>query len=194
MATTTPRTKMGPGKRTNAAEYFLRTDRLGFREWSQDDLELALGLWGDRRVTRFIDSRVVLSTADVGELLSKEIATARQHGVQYWPIFRLDDGKHVGCCGLRPRDPKKRIYELGFHIRSAHWGRGYASEAARAVIAYAFGRLGARSLFAGHGPGNDASRRVLEKLRFRHTHDELYEATGLNHPCYRLEGERDELE
>ena len=172
---------MGHG---DPSRYFLITERLGFRTWSPDDLDLALGLWGDPAVTALIDARGSLSPAEVAERLDQEVATAAAHGIQYWPIFLRDGDEHVGCCGLRPYRPQ--ILELGFHIRSGHWGRGLASEAARAVIAYGFDELDAQGLFAGHNPANQASRHLLEKLGFRHIGDELYQPTGLLHPSYRL--------
>lgn len=175
----------GP-ERNTVPEYFLTTKRLGFRVWSKDDFDLALGLWGDPQVTRLIDARGQLSEGQVRERLSQEISTARSHGVQYWPIFLLESDEHVGCCGLRPYGESNRIAEIGFHIRSQHWGRGYATEAARAVMAYAFGRLEVAGLFAGHNPKNSASRHILERLGFRYTHHELYEPTGLEHLCYLL--------
>ena len=166
--------------------YFLRSERLGFRRWTSEDLDLAMGLWGDPLVTRLIDSRSQLSREAVAERLQTEIATCARSGIQYWPIFLLATDEHVGCCGLRPHDLPARVYELGVHIRSRYWSRGYASESSRAVIDYAFGVLGAGSLFAGHNPSNDASRRLVMKLGFRHTHDELYPPTGLMHPSYTL--------
>jgi len=104
-------------------------------------------------------------------------------------VFLLVNGAHVGCCGLRPYPPEPRVYELGLHLRRTYWGQGLAAEAARAVIEYAFARLDAAGLFAGHHPANDASRRVLIKLGFRYTHDEFYPPTSLNHPSYRLSEE-----
>jgi [ribosomal protein S5]-alanine N-acetyltransferase len=166
--------------------YFLRTQRLGFRPWTPDDLSLALGLWGDPKVTSLIDARGQLSQEQVRERLMREIGTMQDHGSQYWPIFLLADGRHVGCCGLRPYDLPKRIYELGVHLCSAHWGQGYATEACRAVMEYGFRVLNVAALFAGHNPKNESSRRMLAKLRFRYTHDEFYPATGLQHPSYLL--------
>lgn len=166
--------------------YFLSTDRLGFRSWSERDLPLAIGLWGDAQVTRLIDARGQLSDEQVRERLLREIATEREHGVQYWPVFRLDDGEHVGCCGLRPYTAPGRVFEVGVHVRSAHWRHGYALEAAAAVIRHAFERLGASALFAGHNPQNEASRLLLERLGFQYTHDEYYPPTGLRHPSYLL--------
>jgi RimJ/RimL family protein N-acetyltransferase len=127
-----------------------------------------------------------LTRHEVEAKLAREIATQDSMQVQYWPIFLLDTGEHVGCTGLRPYRPAERVYELGFHLLPAYWGQGLAEEAARAVIGHAFSTLGANGLFAGHHPENAASRRVLEKLGFRYTHDELYPPTGLRHPSYFL--------
>jgi ribosomal-protein-alanine N-acetyltransferase len=165
-------------------EYFLRSRRLGFRLWSDADIDLAIGLWGDPDVTRLIGGP--FSSEQVKARLAREIATLREHGMQYWPVFLLATGEHVGCCGLRPYRAEDRVYELGFHIRKAHWGRGYGQEAGRAVIGYAFKTLKATALFAGHHPANEASGRLLLKLGFEYTHDEYYAATGLNHPSYLL--------
>jgi RimJ/RimL family protein N-acetyltransferase len=139
-------------------------------------------------VTRLIGGP--FSPAQVQERLGREIAMQREHGVQYWPIFRLDSQVHVGCCGLRPYDLERRVYELGFHVRRAHWGQGYGLEAARAVLPYAFGAAGAAALFAGHHPRNEVSRRVLERLGFRRTGDVFYAPTGLQHPSYWLAAPR----
>lgn len=148
------------------------------------------------------------------ERLEQEMATLAQHGVQYWPIFLLDSGQHVGCCGLRPRRNRQdtecsnsaheseenvaesretleaKVFELGFHIRPEFWRQGLAAEAAQGVIRYAFQAspqgLGAHSLFAGHNPHNGVSKALLERLGFQWTHDEFYPPTGLQHPSYRL--------
>jgi [ribosomal protein S5]-alanine N-acetyltransferase len=164
--------------------YFLRSKRLGFRAWTVEDLPLALGLWGDPEVTRLIDARGRLSEEQVWERLEREIATRDSHGVQYWPMFLLTTGEHVGCCGLRPYPAAEGVYEIGVHVCVRHWKQGYAEEATRAVMAHAFDTLHVAGLFAGHNPGNDGSRHLLSKLGFRYTHDEYYPPTGLQHPSY----------
>jgi RimJ/RimL family protein N-acetyltransferase len=165
-------------------QYFLETQRLGLRHWSDADLPLAMSLWGDPLATRLIGGP--FSAEQVAERLAREIATARAHGVQYWPMFLLATGEHVGCGGLRPYPPEAKALEIGVHLKPPYWGAGYAAEASRAIMAHAFTTLGAASLFAGHHPGNAASRRVLTALGFRYTHDEYYPPTGLQHPSYRI--------
>jgi [ribosomal protein S5]-alanine N-acetyltransferase len=164
--------------------YFLTTARLGFRCWSREDLALAAGLWSDPDVRRFTGGP--LPPEDVEEQLRTEIASMTAHGLQYWPMFLLADAAHVGCAGLRPCRPEDRVYELGFALRAAYWGRGLATEAGEAVVAFAFDNRGAAALFAGHHPANATSRRVLQKLGFHYTHEELYPPTGLMHPSYLL--------
>lgn len=118
--------------------------------------------------------------------LQQEIKQEQETGLQSWPFFLLDGNGHAGCAGLRPSRAEERVYELGIHLRRTDWGKGLAKEAARAVIDYGFGTLGATALFAGHHPRNEASRRLLLKLGFVHTHEELYKPTGLLHPSYLL--------
>lgn len=79
----------------------------------------------------------------------------------------------------------KGIYEIGFHLLPDYWGQGLASEAANAVIDYAYYSLKVKGMFAGHHPNNKNSARILTKLGFAHSHDEYYEPRGLQHPSYR---------
>ena len=164
--------------------YFLTTARLGFGRWTTADFALAKALWGDPQVTAYIGGP--LAGERIREKLQREIDSMAEHEVQYWPIFLLEGGHHAGCAGLRPYRIEQGIYELGFHLRPEYWGRGLAVEAGRAVAEFAFAKLGATALFAGHHPENSASRHVLAKLGFRFTHEEFYPPTGLMHPSYLL--------
>lgn len=166
------------------ATYFLTTPRLGFRLWSLDDLPLALALWGDSNVTRLIGGP--FSEKEIQARLSREIASMQAQGIQYWPAFLLADGDFAGCCGLRPYKPKEKICELGFHFRPVYWGKGLAMESAQAVIKHASESVRPAGLFAGHHPENLASQKVLEKLGFVFTHEELYAPTDRMHRCYFL--------
>jgi [ribosomal protein S5]-alanine N-acetyltransferase len=164
--------------------YFLTTDRLGFGHWTGDDLGLALTLWGDPRVSVWIGGPFTVE--QVKARLDREIEIFEARKVQYWPVFLRKDGELAGCAGLRPYGTGEHVLELGFHFRPQYWGQGLAQEAARAVIAFAFETLGVEGLFAGHHPENAASERLLTKLGFRYTHQEIYPPTGLLNPSYLL--------
>lgn len=162
--------------------FFLETARLGFRPWRQADLPLALDLWTDARVTGFFGGPY--SPEQVRTRLAREIADQRNSAMQYWPIFLLEDGRHVGVCGLRPW--KAGIPELGFHLRPQFWRQGLAFEAANAVIRHGFDRFGAEAIFAGHHPENATSRKLLLKLGFQYTGEEFYPPSGMREPTYLL--------
>jgi RimJ/RimL family protein N-acetyltransferase len=168
-----------------ANSYFLKSKRLGFRCWAEADLPLALALWGDPQVGRFIGGP--FSAQKVKERLAEHIAMKIAHNIQYWPVFLLAGDEFVGCAGLRPYQPEKKIYELGAHLLPAYWGQGFASEASQAIIDLAFSTLGAQGLIAGHHPNNAASRKLLPKLGFRYVGEEFYAPTDMVEPTYILE-------
>ena len=176
-----------------STEYFLTTERIGFRKWDNNDFLLAKGLWGDYNVTKLIDARGPLTDEQIETRLLDEINREHNYRVQYFPIFLLKTNEHIGCCGLRPYDLNDNIYEIGFHIRSSQWKKGYAFEAAKAIIEFAFTEMNISSLFAGHNPNNESSRNLLNKLGFIYKRDEFYKPTGLNHPSYLLRKEDYEL-
>ena len=164
--------------------YFLTSPRLGFRTWSTEDLPLAQSLSGQSRRHQNL-RRPLLRIPNPRTPRPRNRQPTRPPS----PILaRLSSatGEFTGCCGLRPYDLEKQIFELGFHFLPNYWGKGLATEAAQTVIAYAFGPLALKGLFAGHHPENAASARVLQKLGFLYTHNVLYPPTKLLNPSYFL--------
>ncbi len=169
---------------TSDRNYFMVSERIGFSTWKPEDIELARLLWGDPDVTKLICASGVFSGEEIENRLKLEIENEKRYQIQYWPIFDLESGELIGCCGLRPRE--QDVYEIGFHLRPTFWGTGYASEAAQTVIRYAFEELHALKLFAGHNPKNLASKYRLLSLGFQYIGDEFYAPTGLYHPSYEM--------
>lgn len=167
-------------------DFIFKTERLEFSVWSEKDLSDALELWGNPEVTKFIAANGQISKEQIYQRLKKEIETYNNTNVQYWPIYHIETNRNLGCCGLRPYDPKKDIFEMGIHLKEKYWGKGFAQEACSAVIEYAFNNLGVNAIFAGHNPRNTALEQLLKKLGFTYTHDEFYPPTGLHHPSYLL--------
>ena len=156
------------------------TERLIFRTWNaEEDGALAVGLWGDRRVTEFIGGP--FEAAAVAARLADECQRLKDEGVQYWPVFVRDVhrdggfGEHVGAVGLRHYGGEApscaglpTVFEIGFHLRPDHWGKGLATEAATSVLTFALTELRYNAIFAGHNPKNKKSPRVLSAYSVHH--------------------------
>ena len=165
--------------------YFLTTERLGFRHWSTDDLPLATALWTDAEVMGYMGGP--MPAADVADRLQVEMSRQTALGMQYWPMFSLATGRHAGCAGLRPFHEQVDLLELGVHVARPFWSARLGEEAARAVISRAWQHTGAVALVAGHGPGNVNSKALIERLGFVYTHDEPWGPHRKMHPYYRLD-------
>ncbi|HEX7810026.1 MAG TPA: GNAT family N-acetyltransferase [Thermoanaerobaculia bacterium] len=157
------------------------TARIEFRRWSLSDAELGMRLWGNADVMRYIGGPY--SKEEVSARLEREVANDARYGVQYWPVFI--DGEFAGACGIKPSPEDDTIFEMGFHFLPAFWGAGYASEASRAVMAFATDILGLDALYAGHHPENAVSRRLLTRLGFVEIGVHFFARTGLQHPWLR---------
>jgi len=165
------------------ADYFLKSERIGFSRWSEADQERAWEVFGDPELTKFVGGP--FTREQVRAALAAQISSQNARGIQYWPLFLLSTAEFMGCCGLKSRQ-QPEYYELGCYLKTGFQHKGYAAEASRAVIAYGFETLKARTLLAGHHPGNQASRALVGKLGFSYIRDELYPPTGLKHALYRL--------
>ncbi len=143
---------------------FARTERLLLRpSWPEDAHELYRAI-ADKGIVRNLARAPWPYTEDEAERFA-----ALEHSETY-PTFLLmqrTDGapRLVGACGLGERDGEA---ELGYWISRPYWGLGYASEAAKAVVAVAKA-IGHERLIAGHFTDNPASGHVLRKLRFSPT-------------------------
>lgn len=165
-------------------QFFMRTNRIGFSRWEEEDLPYGEFLWGSLLVCRYITKNQTFSQQEIRERIMREIQNQQQYGVQYYPIFELATGAFIGCCGLRPYGNEPKVYEMGFHLHESFWELGYGYEAGSAILTYAFDTLQAEKVMAGHHPENLASGGLLRKLGFVQIGEELYPPTGLMHPLY----------
>ena len=97
-----------------------------------------------------------------------------QLGMQYWPMFLRETGEFAGCAGLRPWQMDPNTIEAGVHLTRSAWGQRLGEEALLAVLAHGFDTLGLPAIVAGHGIAHDNSRKLLERVGFRYTHNILW--------------------
>ena len=146
----------------------LETDRLTLRQFTPGDVELLVELDSDPEVMRYLSGGAPTSRdAIASRILPSFIAASEEHeGLGYWAALDRPSGDFVGWFALHPVDGDPRELRLGYRLRRSAWGRGLATEGARALLAAGFAR-GAERISAGTYQDNTASRRVLEKVGMR---------------------------
>ena len=164
----------------------LKTRRLILRAPVADDAEAIATLINDRRIAENMARIPYPYSIEDAETFIDMAA----NGSESFFVITLANGGIVGGGGiatLRADGP-----EIGYWIGVKHWGRGYATEAARAFIDHAFRDIGMKDLRAGARVSNPASRRVLEKCGFQWTGVVLQRVRAINSavPCDRFRLDR----
>jgi RimJ/RimL family protein N-acetyltransferase len=167
---TTPALAQQPGQRSVPV---LETERLVLRAPHRGDVKAIMRLVNDRRVAE--NTARIPHPYGVDDAEGFLAGINRQDGEATFAIIR--GGDVIGICGVEPRENSR---EIGYWLGALYWGRGYATEAVRAVIDHAFGALGHDVLQAGARVSNAASRRVLEKCGFQWTAVGLYRIRAIN--------------
>jgi len=151
----------------------LETERLTLRAPRHEDIKAIAVLTNDRRIAE--------NTARIPHPYGVDdakqfVATVNARDGEVCFVILLD-GNLIGACGIDPRDDAP---DLGYWLGARYWGRGFATEAVRAVIDHAFGDLQHETLQAGARVSNPASRRVLEKCAFQWTGVRLTRIRAIN--------------
>ena len=151
----------------------LETKRLTLRAPRHEDVKAIAVLANDRRIAENT-TRIPhpYRVADAEEF----VANVNRRVGEACFVLMLD-GTLIGACGIDPRDEGA---ELGYWLGAGYWGNGFMTEAARAVIDYAFGDLRYETLQSGARVTNPASRRVLEKCAFQWTGVRLTRIRAIN--------------
>jgi RimJ/RimL family protein N-acetyltransferase len=144
----------------------LETERLVLREAAADDAAFVLELLNSPGFLENIGDRGV-RTEDAARayIVEKILGSYREHGFGMWLTEQKIDNSPVGLAGLVRREGLD-VPDVGYAFTPRAWGRGYAQEAAAAVLAHARGALGIPMLAAITSPENFASMAVLRKVGF----------------------------
>ena len=143
----------------------LTTDRLLLREFAGDDWPAVLAYQSDPRYLQYY-SWTERTAKEVQAFVQRFIDWQEEEPrtkFQLAVILRAER-RLIGSCGIRTGEAKVRKADLGYEIAPPYWGQGYATEAARAVVAFGFRELRLHRIWASCLAENVASARVLEKL------------------------------
>lgn len=143
----------------------IETPRLILRPWKESDRAPFHAMCNDFNVMQFLGPR--LSRAESDAAIDRQIALQDSIGHCFWAVERKEDGAFIGFCGLKPGPagtPIEGEVEIGWRLAREAWGHGFAGEAARASLDWAWAHLDAPSVAAITVPGNVRSWSLMERL------------------------------
>jgi len=145
----------------------LETDRLTLRRLSMDDAEFILALLTDPAFLRYIGDKGVRTIADARDYIETgPVASYDQFGFGLYLVVAKKGNTPIGMCGLLKRESLPDA-DIGFAFLPQHRSKGYALEAARAVLAYGRDKLGLERILAITDPENAGSIRILQQIGLR---------------------------
>jgi ribosomal-protein-alanine N-acetyltransferase len=163
----------------------LRTGRLALRPWRDEDLAPFAAMNADPRVMEFFPH--AYSPAESAEGLARIRAHFAAHGFGLWAVSVIGGAAFAGMIGLAVPSFQARFtpcVEVGWRLPVEHWGHGYATEGARAALAFGFERLGLPEIVSFTTVHNVRSRQVMERLGMHRTPDDDFPHPNLpdGHP------------
>ena len=145
----------------------LTTDRLVLRPLTMGDAPALLAIFSDPLVTRFWSTEPWTDISFAETAVARALECYRDETELRFAVELVRGREVIGTVNLHHFFDQNRRCELGYAIASAHWGKGYASEALGAALAHAFGEVGLNRIEADIDPRTEASARVLAKMGFR---------------------------
>jgi RimJ/RimL family protein N-acetyltransferase len=160
-------------------------ERLRLRLWRDEDLAPFAALNADPRVMEHYPKMLDRAESDAAAARIRTRLSERSSGL--WAVEVPGVADFIGYVGLSEPAFQARFtpcVEIGWRLAFEHWGKGYATEAAKAVLTYAFGALGLEEVVSFTVPPNHRSRRVMERLGMRRSPDDDFDHPNLpaNHP------------
>jgi ribosomal-protein-alanine N-acetyltransferase len=154
----------------------LTTDRLLLRRWRDEDRAPFAAMSADPEVMRYFPK--LLSREESDALIENQGALLELRGWGLWAVEVVGGAPFVGFVGLA--EPQFDAHftpcvEVGWRLAREHWGRGYATEAARAVVAFGFDELALDEIVALTTAANVHSRRVMDRLGMTHDQTDDFE-------------------
>jgi ribosomal-protein-alanine N-acetyltransferase len=149
--------------------FVIDTQRLQLRPFTEDDIEAVWPTVSDPEFPRYMSWHAHTDRASMRAFVKRVTAAIADGTGVTWAIVR--DGHAVGCIGLDAITWEMHAWrvdraELGYWLAKTEWNRGLMSEAARAIVRFAFETLGLHKIGVGCFVENEASRRVIERVAF----------------------------
>jgi len=146
--------------------YILKTERVALRTWEDSDLEAFAEMNADPEVMRYF--KTALNKAESKQLLQRLKEHYQTHGYTYFAAETVKAQEFIGFVGLAyqtyENPPYTPYVDIGWRLKRASWGKGYATEAAFACLKFGFEPLELETIYSVTPLQNLASERVMQKI------------------------------
>jgi [ribosomal protein S5]-alanine N-acetyltransferase len=143
------------------------TERLRLRQLTRDDANALAAIFGSPDVLRFLNNPPIDTREKALKMIGWLDDRYKAHEAVDWGITLHDSDELIGGSGFYLWDRESHHVDIGYHFLPTYWGRGYATEATRAMIAWCFDNLAVHRIQADCTDGNIASEKVLLKCGFK---------------------------
>ncbi|MBL7933005.1 MAG: GNAT family N-acetyltransferase [Bacteroidia bacterium] len=166
----------------------IETPRLILREILPEDDKGIFELDSDPEVHTYLGKRPITSVQQAKDAIAFIRKQYVENGIGRWAVIEKESGAFVGWSGLKLMKELTNnhinYYDLGYRFIKKHWGKGYATETARATVDYAFNKMALSGIYGMAEAGNARSRHVLEKVGLRHEGQFMYD--GVLHDWFKI--------
>jgi ribosomal-protein-alanine N-acetyltransferase len=166
----------------------LETERLRLRPLTLDDDVAVFALASDPEVARFVRFEAHRDLAETRAFLELVQRHYRRGDPFAWAIVRREDGRLIGSCGFVSQAVELKSAEIGYWLGKPYWGKGYAVEAAQALVRFGFKQMALERVEAKCFLENCAGQRVIEKLGMKFEGTDCSEMIKGGYPELKLYG------
>lgn len=167
----------------------IQTERLHLRQWREEDMELFIALNQDEKVREYFFPRF-LSPEESKASLALITDHIERLSWGFWAASLIDTGEFIGCIGLEEVyfnahfNASSKAIGIGWRLANNYWGKGYATEGAKAALKYGFKTLNFKEIVSYTTLQNGRSKKVMEKIGMHHDPKDNFEHPKLpqGHP------------
>jgi len=157
----------------------IETERLLLRELLLSDVEGMFELDSNPNVHIYLGNKPVITIEESKAQIENIQQQYQNLGIGRWAVVLKETNEFIGWSGIKfitnEINNHQNFYEIGYRFIEKHWGKGYATEAGKAFIDYAFSEMKVKAVYAYADEGNENSRKILEKLGLHYVNSFEYE-------------------
>lgn len=169
-------------------QIFIETERLILRELMPDDDQGLFEMESDKEVHTYLGNNPITTIEQARYYIGFIQQQYIDNGIGRWAVIEKATGNFIGWSGLKLMkeltNNHVEYYDLGYRFAKKYWGKGYATESAKAMLDYGFNQLAQSNIYALAHIGNSGSRNVLEKTGLRYI--ETFDWNGTDHDWFSI--------